>query len=176
MHRQIVEVIFDRVGAFGAVAFGLIEPWDAGQIDVVVRVDGVQHLLHPVVERLGVKDFVVAPAVHDKGRDMARHGRPMDVGFHRATPADGVPRKQEEPAKALDLVEIVLALIAANLNPVFLDQERHEVPAIAAAVALDPADLVKERAQDPRIRVAHTGERVGAMVQDVVCDWLLAVL
>ncbi len=91
---------------------------------------------------------------------MPRHRRPVDVGVHRLFPADRVAREQKEPAEAGDLVERLLAVVAADLDPVFLHQKRHEVPAIALAVALDAADLVEKRTQDPGKRVAHAGEGI----------------
>ncbi len=75
---------------------------------------------------------------------MTRYRRPVNVRLHRPPPADGVAGKQQEPAKRLDLVELFLAILAANLDPVFIDQHRHKIAAIAFAVALNAADLVKE--------------------------------
>jgi len=85
----------------------------------------------------------------------------MDVGIHGAAPADGIAGKKEETAEAFDLVEIIFAIIATNLGPVFLDQKRHEVPAVAFAVPLDAAALVEKRSEDPGIGIAHA---VGSMI------------
>jgi hypothetical protein len=123
---------------------------------------------------LGPEDVVVAPAIDDEGRDMARHRRPVDVGVHRAAPADRVAREQKEPAEALDLVELLLAVGAADLDPVFLDQKRHEVAAIAFAVALDAADLVEKARQDAGVGVAHAGEGVGFVRLHIRLDQRLA--
>ena len=160
----------------GSVAFAFVETRDRGQIDGMGRVDRIQNLLHPGIEILGPEDPVIAPAIHDEGRDMARHGRPVDVRLHRAAPPDAVAGKQKEPAERADLVELVLALGTADLDPVFLHQHRDEVPAIPVAVALDPADLVKERRQDPRIRVPDAGKGQRPVRLDVGLDYRLAAL
>ena len=47
---------------------------------------------------------------------MARHGRPVNVRVHRAAPADGVAGKEQEAAEAGDLVELLLSVVAADLN------------------------------------------------------------
>ena len=162
--------------ALGAVAFGFVKSRDRRQIDRMRRLNGIQHLLHPVVERLGPENLVVLAAVHDEGGDMSGHGRPVDIRVHRAAPADRVACEQEEPAKAGDLIEFLLAVLAAHFDPVFLDQHRHQIAAIAFAVALDAADLVKEGGQDAGIGVAHAGERIGFVPAHVVGDQRLAVL
>ena len=104
----------------------------------------LQHGLHAVVEAFGKENLVVTPAVHDEGRDMPRHGRPVDVGLHRFFPTDGVARKQQKTAETFDLVKLLLAVVAAYLNPIFLHQHWHQIATIAFAVALNAADLVKK--------------------------------
>jgi hypothetical protein len=98
----------------------------------------------PVVEFLGPEDVVVAPAIDDEGRDMAGHRGPVDVGVHRAAPADRVAREQKEPAEAADLVELLRPVGAAHLDPVFLGQKRHEVAAIAFPLRWMPQILSKK--------------------------------
>lgn len=68
----------------------------------------------------------------------------MDVWIHRAAPADGVAGEQKEASEAFDLVKILLAVIAADLDPVFLDQQGDKVAPIAFAVSLNAANLVEE--------------------------------
>jgi hypothetical protein len=63
----------------------------------------------------------------------------------------------------------------AHLDPVFLDQKRHQVAAIAFAVALDAADLVEEARQDAGVGVAHAGEGIGFVRLHVGLDQRLAV-
>jgi hypothetical protein len=76
--------------------------------------------------------------------------------------------------KLLDLVELLLPVGAADLDPVFLDQQRHEVAAIAFAVALDAADLVEKARQDAGVGVAHAGEGVGFVPRTLasISGWL----
>jgi hypothetical protein len=99
----------------------------------------------------------------------------VDVGVHRAAPADRVAREQKEAAEAADLVELLRPVGAAHLDPVFLDQKRHEIAAIAFAVALDAADLVEKARQDAGIGVPHAGEGVGFVRLHVRLDQRLAV-
>ena len=163
MHRQVVEIGLDRVGAFGAVAFGFVEAGNRLEVDLVPGLDRAQHLAHAVIEFFGPENLVVAATVDDECRDMARHGGPVNIRLHRAFPADGVAGKEQESPKALDLVEVLLTVVAPHLDPVFLDDGRHQLAAIAAAVALDAADLVKERGQDAGIGIAHAGKGVGGV-------------
>ena len=100
----------------------------------------------------------------------------MDVRLHRFAPADGVTREQQETAKTLDLVKVEIILGAANLDPVFLRQLGHQIAAIAFAVALDAADLVKERRQDALIGVAHAGKGKRLVPLYVALDQRLAVV
>jgi hypothetical protein len=76
--------------------------------------------------------------------------------------------------KLLDLVELLRAVGAADLDPVFLDQKRHEVAAIALSVALDAADLVEKAGQDAGVGVAHAGEGVGLVRLHIGLDQRLA--
>ena len=117
MHRQVVEVILDRMQALGSVALAFVEAGDVLQHDGMFRRDVVQNDLHAIVEFLGEEDVVVSPAVHDEGRDMARHRRPVDVRLHRFLEADGVAGEQQEAPEAGDLVELLLAVVAADLDP-----------------------------------------------------------
>ena len=98
----------------------------------------------------------------------------MNIWLHWPAPADGVARKQQESAEGFDLVEFKARLRIANFNPVFLDQKRDEIAAIAAAIALDAANLIKERRQDSRVWVAHAGERIAAVPFHVGRDQRLA--
>ena len=107
---------------------------------------------------------------------MARHGRPVNVGLHRLAEPDGIAREQKKAAEAGDLIELLLAIVAADLDAVFLGQQRHKVAAIAFAVALDAADLVEERRQDAGIGIAHTGEGQNLLVLDRAGDGGLALL
>jgi hypothetical protein len=100
----------------------------------------------------------------------------VDVGVHRPAPADRVAREQKEPAEAADLVELLRPVGAAHLDPVFLGQKRHEVAAIAFAVALDAADLVEKARQDAGIGVPHAGEGIGFVRRDVRLDQRLAAV
>ncbi len=138
--------------------------------------DLLEDLLHPLIEFFGVEDAVIAPAVHDEGRDMPRHRRPVDVRLHRLAEPDGVARKQQEAAEALDLVELEPILGRAGFNPVFLHQKRHEIAAIPLAVTLNPANLVEIRRQNAGIGVAHTGKSIGFVGLDVALDQRLTGL
>ena len=126
------------------MAFAFVEAGDLLEIDLVLGFDVLQHRGHASIKILGKEDLVITPTVHDEGRDMARHGRPVDVRLHRFFPADGVAGEQEEAAEAGNLVKLLLAVLAAHFDAVFLNEKRHEVAAIAFAVALDAADLVEE--------------------------------
>jgi len=145
MHRQIVEIVFDRVCPFGPVPFAFVKAGDFAEFDLLLRVHLIQHVCHAVVEAFGPEDVVVAAAVHDERADMSGHRGPVYVRVHRATPANRVAREKKEAPKALDLVEFRLAVFTADFDPVFLDQKRDKISAIPLAVALDAADLVEER-------------------------------
>ena len=87
----------------------------------------------------------------------------MNVRLHRATPADGVTGEQQKAAEAFDLVKLLLAILTAHLNPIFLDQKWHQFATVAFAISLNPANLVKKRRQYPRVRIAHAGKGIGRM-------------
>lgn len=144
MHRHIVELICNGMGAFWSVPFAFVKAWDPGEIDGMGSLGVVEHVLHAGVEIFGPENFVVAPTVHDERRDVAGHGGPMDVRLHRAAPADGIAGEKQEPPKALDLVEFETVFRIADFNSIFLDQERDKIAAIVFAVALDTTDFVKE--------------------------------
>ena len=65
--------------------------------------------------------------------------------------------------------------VAGN-DAVFLHQQRHQIAAIAFAVALDAADLVEEGRQDPRVGVSDAGEGLRFVGFDVGLDQRLARL
>ena len=164
------------MGAFGAVTFAFVEAGDFLEINLVRGFDVLQHRSHASIKVFGKEDLVIAPTVHDEGRDMPRHGRPVDVRLHRFFPADGVAGEQKKAAEAGDLVKLLLAVLAAHVDAVFLNEERHEVATIAFAVPLDAADLVKERRQDPGIGVAHASEGIDLLPLHRLFDFGLARL
>ena len=96
----------------------------------------------------------------------------MDVWVHRATPANGIASEKQKAPQAFDLVKLFLAVLAPDLDPVFLHQQRHQVAAIAPAVPLDAADLIEEAGQNARIRVSHACERKGFVPLHILCDHL----
>ena len=147
---------------FGAVAFGFIKPWNGFQIDRVGRFDLIQHILHAVVEAFRPEDLVIATTVHDERRDVPRHCGPVNVWIHRAAPANGITREQKETAEAGDLVKLLLAIFATNFDAVFLHKCRNQLAAIAVAIALNAANLVKKRRQNACVGIAHTCENVRA--------------
>ena len=107
---------------------------------------------------------------------MPRHRRPVDVGLHRLAPADRVARKKQEPPEAPDLVELLLAVLAADLDAVFLNQQRHQLAPIAFAIALDAADLVEKARQDARVGIAHAAKGISAVRAHIFGDQRLARL
>ena len=73
------------------------------------------------------------------------------------------------------MIEIILAIVAANLDPVFLDQQRNKVATIASSVPLNATNLVKERRQDSGVGVAYTCKVIAFMRLYVLGDQRFAV-
>ena len=80
--------------AFGAMPLGFVKAGHLGQIYGMGRFNRAQHGGHASIEIFGPKNVVIPPAIMDKGADMPRHGRPMNVRLHRPTPAYGIAGKQ----------------------------------------------------------------------------------
>ena len=79
---------------------------------------------------------------------MRRHRGPVDVRIHWAAVTDGVTGKEQEPAEALDLIELKPVLRSTDLDTVFLHHHRHEVAPVPLPVSLDPANFVEKAPQD----------------------------
>ena len=67
-------------------------------------------------------------------------------------------------------IALFFAIIAADLDPVSVDQFAHQVSAITVPVTLDAANLVEEGTQDPGVGIAHAGEGIGRMAVDRIRD------
>ena len=76
VHRQIVEIILNRMRAFRAVAFTFIEAGNGLQINGIGCLDRVEDILHVVVKAFGPDDLAIGAAVDDKGADVTRLTRP----------------------------------------------------------------------------------------------------
>ena len=158
------------------MAFAFVEFGDLFQVHLVLGCNVSKHMLHACVKIFGEKDVVIAATVDNVGRYMPRHGRPVNVRLHRFAPADGIARKQQEAAERGDLVKLCCPIIPAHVDAVFLGQQRHHIAAIAFAIALHAANFVKERGQNTRVRIAHTGECIRRVGFDVPLDPGLARL
>ena len=99
----------------GPVTFTFIEPRDLAQINRLLQFDLIQHTLHALVKLLGPENMVIPPTVGDKRRDVARHGRPVNVRIHWFAKLDGVARKQQKASEHRDLIKVAL-----YVNPILL--------------------------------------------------------
>ena len=98
-------------------------------------------------------DAVIAAAIGDQSCGVAGHGGPVQVGVHRAAKPDGVAGEQQEAAEAGDLVELLLAVVSANL-----DRLRRRLPGPAAS----PQEIAR-RADD--IGVEHCRGKARALLR-----------
>ena len=114
MHRQIVKIILDRMQPLRPVTFAFVEPGDLFQINFMSGFDVFQNQPHAFIEFLGEKDVVIAPPVHNVGRNMPRHCRPVNVGLHRFFEPDGVTGEQQKPPETGNLVKLGAANLTNN--------------------------------------------------------------
>ena len=66
MHGQVIEEGFDRVGTLWSMVRALIETRDVSQLHRLRSMDGVQNILHAVVELLCPENTIVTPTVDDE--------------------------------------------------------------------------------------------------------------
>jgi len=71
MHRQIVEIVLNRMGALGAMSLAFVETGNISQIDLMRGFYGIENRLHAFIELFSEYNAVVPASVQNECGHMA---------------------------------------------------------------------------------------------------------